>query len=839
MNRIGKRLLISCFTLTFMFCLLFSNIKTNARWTGPSSIKEYNRPIEEMRAVWVATVGNLNINRQLGTTTSSIDAWKKQYIKILDDAEANNLNTIIFQVRPANDAFYPSKYNPWSEYLVSYGVDPGWDPLAWMIEVTHERGLEYHAWLNPYRVTTDKISNILDHDKIIDVDINNLNNTKDRYFGVLSEKAGDIDNPIKLTGDALHHDVVIGAEGLSILNPASQNVRTHIENTINEIVENYDIDGIHFDDYFYPNDTGYSGSNYEYKGYTYSLEPWVDMKDYKDYLTECSNTGSQVLSIYDWRRENVNILIKKIGENIRLENEEKKIKCAFGISPAARYAPTKEVCSSQPERGVEGGMEGSCYNYYSYSDLYADTYKWAKEEWIDYITPQIYTNLESDYNDIIKWWNEALEGSNTRLYVGTALYLVGNDWGNGVSEMNYQIQYNNSYMKNVSGYFIFSYSSLSTQLGKLAMNTLVNYAWKYNALTPLYPHYQYEKQVKNNATVERIFIDDNIVTVYPTEIENAKGYAIYEMPSNGDIDFQEDLKNIFTNKYLVGLQINANHALKFTKKDNCQYYLVTYDSDNSIYSDFEHLNLYNEAPTVKVELDKDKYIYNEKVKMKVLIEDNDSSSYILNVAYAPNGSTFNYSVCSNVVINEKQYELEYQIPEISAPNGKFEVTVIDSFNTVKEQKDVKVISAPPVVNVNTINDVYVNNNVECTFNVSDDGFGRVTYVIYLSTNDEAYVEVSNGKARNEEINFIYYFGDSKQNCQFKIVVSDTENEVTILSNKFNILENEVEVIDPTPEKPENPIKENSGCKCKKNSNLIMQLTIIFSLTIIVLRKKER
>ncbi len=838
MNKIMKRMLILSLLLIVSFSLLINKQHVNAQWGGSSTVnaKTYKQPETEMRAIWVATVSNLNIERQVGTDKASIEKWKQNYLKILDNAEANNMNTIIFQVRPANDAFYPSKYNPWSEYLAGYGVDPGWNPLAWMIDVTHERGLDYHAWLNPYRVTTHTVTSIIENDKIKDVDMDTLNSNKINYFTTLGEKAGNVDNPIIGTSANLLHDVVIGSEGLCILNPASRIVRTHIENTINELVENYEIDGIHFDDYFYPNDVSYGGKNPNYKGYTYSLEPWIDMSDYQQYTLECAQNQVEALSIYDWRRENVNMLIKQVGENIRNINKGKTRKCAFGISPAARYAPKVEACSSEPHRGTEDGMSGSCYNYYSYSDLYADTYKWAKEEWIDYITPQNYSNLNKDYDEIAKWWSNALEGSKTKLYMGTPLYLVTDSWGNGVLEMYYQVLYNDTYVKNVDGYFMFSYSSMLEKIGASSLNVLVSSLWKNDALTPTYPHYQYDQKVTQKATIKKINLKGDLVTIEVNDVDYAKGYGIYGV-SKDEPNF--DVNNIenFPSASLVSLEINPNKSLSFTRQDGYNYYLVTFDQDNSIFSEVEVINLKNNAPIIDVSIDKVDYLYNEKAKIKVTINDTDSDSYLLNISYAANGTYYGYNICQNEEIHSKEIEKEFVIPETSTTNGKIKVEVIDSYNEVVVEKDIKVKSKAPIITINQIHDIYINNNIECTFSTSDDGFGRVTYKIMLSIDNQEFQLVSEGNARNETISYSQYFTEPASNCQFKIIVSDTENEVVVLSDVFSVLEEKQEepthVPQPEPEQP-----KPSGCKCKNNTNLFLLLSSTLSLAIIVLRKRK-
>lgn len=838
MRKCRKKILLSCLILVLSLFIFASNIKTEAAWSGPSSVNAANYKVktEEMRAIWIATVYNMDIGAQLGTSEKAINDWKQKYIEILDAAEENGMNTIIFQVRPANDAFYPSKYNPWSEFLAGYGVDPGWDPLEWMIDVTHKRGLDYHAWLNPYRATTNTVTSIVQNGKIVDVDQETLNENKISHFARLSSLAGEIDNPIKKTGNELLHEVVVGSEGKCILNPASANVRKHIENTINELVENYEIDGIHFDDYFYPSTTGYAGSNTAYKGYTYSLEPWIDKADYNNYVSECSQNGVTPLTIYNWRRENVNILIQTISENIRNSNKNKIRKCAFGISPAARYAPTIEACSSEPHRGVEGGMSGSCYNYYSYSDLYADTLKWAKEEWIDYITPQNYTNLNTDYVEICKWWSESLNDCSTKLYMGTALYLVESSWGNGLLEMYYQFLYNNIYVENVAGYFIFRHGSLLEKNGSGAMNSVKKVLWKNNTLTPTYSHYSYNKLISEKPTINSIKINDDSISIKVNQIEYAKGYGIFKVPANETLNKDVHFSD---NKNLVSLKINPNENLTFTKEENYQYYLVAFDQDNSIYEEVEQIPLDNKLPIVEASLDKQEYIYGDIAKLKLKISDEDSTSYTLKVDFSSNGNSYIYSFISNEIINEKELEKELTIPEISTTTGKIRVTIIDIVGETSTEIDIKIKSKAPTVTYNKLEDIYVNNNIEWTFDVKDDGFGRVTYKLYYAYNGGEYQEVASGQVRNESYTYTMYISSPQNNCQFKLVLSDNENEVTVYSTVFNILQEKDDQPEPDNEQPTPQPPTKKGCNCNKSSNAFLTLTIIAGFGILMLRKKGK
>ena len=154
MKKIIKRFLVINVTLMLLlsFCLVVK------AWTPPKLKNAYVEPEVEFRSVWVCTVSNMDIGKQIGTDADAIQKWKDTYLEILKKSADNGMNAIIFQVSPCNDAFYPSKYRPWSDFLAGFGVDPGWDPVEWMIEVTHEAGLEYHAWFNPYRTSVTSLS---------------------------------------------------------------------------------------------------------------------------------------------------------------------------------------------------------------------------------------------------------------------------------------------------------------------------------------------------------------------------------------------------------------------------------------------------------------------------------------------------------------------------------------------------------------------------------------------------------------------------------------------------------------------------------------------------------
>lgn len=345
---------------------------------------------KEMRGIWVATVLNIDWPSKKGL---SVESQKQEFIKILDNVKEWNMNAVFVQIKPVGDAFYPSKFSPWSEYLTGIqGQNPGYDPLKFMIEEAHKRNIEFHAWFNPYRLTM----------------------------------SGGID---KLSNDNIgkqRPDWTITYGGKLYLNPGIPEVNDYIVKSIMEVVENYDIDGVHMDDYFYP---------YKVKGEIYN-----DEEQYNKY-------GSNFLKVDDWRRDNVNKLIEKLYSSIKHKNKN----IEFGISPFGvwRNISTDSVRGSNTKAGIQ-----------NYDDLYADILYWMKKNWIDYVAPQIYWNQGfkiAEYNTLVDWWSKYAKETKTNLYIGQAAYRI-KDWEKDDELIN-QIKYNRK-SEEVKGSIFFSYSSL-------------------------------------------------------------------------------------------------------------------------------------------------------------------------------------------------------------------------------------------------------------------------------------------------------------------------------------------------------------------------------------------
>ncbi|RFZ92454.1 glycoside hydrolase [Mucilaginibacter conchicola] len=309
------------------------------------------QPKYEMRAVWIATVVNLDWPTNARATA---EAQKKELADEMSVHQQNGINAIMFQVRPAADALYAKSREPWSKYLTTkQGQDPGYDPLEFAVAEAHKRGMELHAWFNPYRATFDNKFWTLAQDHVT----------------------------------RTHPDWFFIYDGIKLFNPGIPEVREYIVQVILDVVKNYDVDGIHMDDYFYP---------YPVRGQVIN-----DAETFAKY-------GADFDNIKDWRRNNVDQLIHMMADSVH----KYKPRMKFGISPFGIWANK----SQHPDGSATNG--GS-----SYIENFADTRKWMQEGWIDYLSPQIYWhigNRAAGFDVLLDWWSN--NTYNRHLYVGQAPY---------------------------------------------------------------------------------------------------------------------------------------------------------------------------------------------------------------------------------------------------------------------------------------------------------------------------------------------------------------------------------------------------------------------------------
>lgn len=386
-------------SLTIIICLILVIL--------PAAAPKAVAATGEFRAVWVASVINLDYPSAPGLSAAAL---RKEADAILNNALDMGFTAVIFQVRPAGDALYKSNIFPWSEVLSGVqGVAPDedFDPLEYFINGAHERGLELHAWVNPYRVAR----------------------------GAKDTSALCAANPAKKNPGW----VVAHTDGNLYYNPGLPEVQKLVIDGVREIVENYDIDGIHYDDYFYPGKTFTDDAAFASYG-----------KGYQDKA--------------NWRRDNVNTLIKATSEAVH----KAKPSCRFGVSPQAIWANKSSTTLGSDTKGNE-----------TYYTGYADTRKWVLSEWVDYIAPQIYWEIGkegSDYAKVLEWWVKLVRGVNVDLYIGHATYLLtdgkSNAWKDGSNEIIRQITLNRTYPE-VSGSIHFRYSYIVKDTGIItALKTL-------------------------------------------------------------------------------------------------------------------------------------------------------------------------------------------------------------------------------------------------------------------------------------------------------------------------------------------------------------------------------
>ena len=356
-----------------------------------------------MRGVWVSTIYNIDYPSAQGL---SVDALKSEADTILDNIAAMGLNTVFLQVRPSADALYPSEIFPWSRYIsgtVGQAPDSDFDVLAYWVEGAHSRGLQLHAWINPYRITKDGQSE----------------------WDALPENS-----PAKQ-----HPEWVVEYEDNYYFNPGLPAVQQLVVDGAAEIVENYDVDGIHLDDYFYPG------------------------TDFDDSAT-FARYGSNFSDIGDWRRDNVNTLIASLDETLHEINPA----LSFGVSPVGIW----DNKANNPKGSETNGRS-------SYQEIYCDSVEWINKGTVDYICPQLYWSIGyeiADFEILVDWWQQVVSTSDVALYIGIGAYRAaeaepGDVWY-GTDELQRQLTLLDDSI-DIQGEVFFSYSSLQKVDGCAAM----------------------------------------------------------------------------------------------------------------------------------------------------------------------------------------------------------------------------------------------------------------------------------------------------------------------------------------------------------------------------------
>jgi len=440
------------------------------------------QPKYELRAAWIATVDNIDWPTRGNYNTES---QKQEFIKMLDMHQRNGMNAVVVQVRPATDAFYPSPYEPWSQWLTGKQGKPPYpyyDPMQFMIEEAHKRGMEFHAWCNPYRAefSIGKSSIAPDH----------ITKTHPEWF--------------------------VSYGGARYFDPGNKDAQQFTVAVIRDIVSRYDIDAIHFDDYFYP--------------YRVPGKVFPDDDSFKKY--------GNGMDREDWRRSNVDSIIVHLSKAIKEENPNVR----FGISPFGVWRNNdKDPEGSATHAGVT-----------NYDELYADIVLWLKEGWIDYVAPQLYWEIGhhlAPYEVLIDWWSKHSYGKHC--YIGLAIYRANSNaaWKDK-TQLPRMITMLRTYPE-IQGAIYFS--SKSFEKNPNGWNdSLQNNYYKYPAVIPAMSWLDTVKPMKpivvkiQGETMSNVFILDIKKHVQSKAI---KGYIIYSFNDDDQVRDTEDPKNILQISY--------------------------------------------------------------------------------------------------------------------------------------------------------------------------------------------------------------------------------------------------------------------------------------------------
>lgn len=460
---------------TFSIVLLFF-LSFNLTITAQKKI-----PKREMRAVWIATVFGIDWPSKPGLSTAQ---QQQEFINLLDLHKKNGMNAVVMQVRPCSDAFYKSDLEPWSQWLTGQqgrAPSPFYDPLKFMIDETHKRCMEFHAWFNPYRV-------LMDTSHIYRAAENHISKTHPEWLVDYGKKR--------------------------YFDPALPETRAFVTNIITDVLRRYDVDAIHFDDYFYP---------YKIKGVEFP-----DSASFAKYPR-----GYTADKKADWRRNNVDLIIKMLNDSIKAIKPYVK----FGISPFGIWRN-----KSQDPRGSDtnGGD--------NYDGLYADILKWLENGWIDYVVPQIYWHIGkevADYAILVDWWNK--NSYNKHLYIGQGIYRMSADsrdksW-RGRKEIPDQLALNRKY-KNVDGSVYFS--SKSFQKNRKNINKKIRKKfYKYPALVP---QMNYIDSIPPESPINFSYIEDKDkyylfwdIKKSETEMNKARFFVIYKFSGKTDFNNPENI----------------------------------------------------------------------------------------------------------------------------------------------------------------------------------------------------------------------------------------------------------------------------------------------------------
>ncbi len=471
----------------------------------------------EFRGAWIQCVNG----QFVGMTTEKMQSTLAYQ---LDELQKTGVNAIFFQVRPECDALYASTLEPWSRFLTGaqgQAPSPYWDPLQWMIDQCHARGMELHAWINPYRAKTKTTKQLAGN-----------------HIAIRQPQR------------------VFAYDGQFILNPGLPENRDYICSIVSDIVSRYDVDGLHIDDYFYP---------YPAAG---SVIP-------DENLFRRNPNGFR--NIEDWRRHNVNLFIKQLGEAVKAEKPWVK----FGVSPFGIYRNKK----SDPNGSDTNGLQ-------NYDQLYADVLLWINNGWVDYTVPQIYWEIghkAADYETLIRWWNK--HASGRPLYIGEDVErtVKNADLQNPQSHQMPAKYRLHDQMENVNGTVLWYAKAAVDNVGNYS-TMLRNVYWKTPALQPLMPFID-DKALKKVRKVKDVWTSD--------------GYILFWTAPKGE-GWKDEAVKYVVYRFDKGEKINTEDVSKIVALTDKTFYKMPYDNGKTRYTyvvtALDRMHNESKAKKIKVKL---------------------------------------------------------------------------------------------------------------------------------------------------------------------------------------------------------------------------------------------
>lgn len=463
------------------------------------ALTKYDNPIQEFRACWISHfAGDVH-------SYTNEEAYKTELTEILDNMEKWGMNAMMFHIRTHNNAFYPSKLNPVARWYGNVKFDE-FDPVAWLIEECHKRGIEFHAWMNPYRIDDSNI------------------------MGTYPE-GNPANDPTKILSNGSG----------KILDPASQEVRDFIVDTCMEVIEMYDVDAIHFDDYFY-----------------------------------ISGVATHLSS--DQKRAEVDKFIEQLHNEMTDYNEETGRNVQLGISPSGIYR--NGSYASKPTYDENGnlvspvGSNTSGMQHYE-GNLFSDTLHWINQEWIDYITPQSYWGLEmsvAGYAELTRWWSWAVANKDVNLYMGMGIYMAienSGSWNNDVNEVDKQLR-NAAMYEEIDGICVYKYASLlnSQSTVKKGVETLEKY-WGTKRV-PSSVQRSYADKIPSYPATNLCLLEGQLTWDARNDV---RGYMVYKVPAGTKLD-KNNIDHLL--EYTQDTKVFANDTAVY------DYYVSTVNKANVI-----------------------------------------------------------------------------------------------------------------------------------------------------------------------------------------------------------------------------------------------------------------